>query len=180
MAANSANCSGPGCMDYETLEEYFKGNSENMEQVVEAFFPTDKPISQVVDVTYHIIKNLTVHSANDIEPPYKDLPVYLDRALRDVEETEEANSTTLQFRWVASSITLLVGPELLEVLSLYAFHTAVTNLTLTIEVHPDCYIDKIDGCSNESEIIDLLYELTSNVSCNHYVYSYSIVYQACC
>ena len=179
MAANSANCSGPGCMDYETLEFFFKGNSENMEQVVEAFFPTDKPISQVVDVTYHI-KSLIVRSADDIEPPHKDLPVYLDRALRDVKETEEANSTTLQFRWVASSITLLVGPELLKVLSLYAFHTAVTNLTLTVEVHPDCYIDKIDGCSNESEIIDLLYELTSNVSCNHYVYSYSIVYQACC
>lgn len=80
-----------------------------------------------------------------------------------------------RLRWMTSSISLLIEPDILEKLSLYAFQTDIgkVKLTLNISSSTECFDDIVsneEGCHmyNESDhvINNLLSELTSNVSGN--------------
>lgn len=161
-------------MEYDILEDSLHNDPGNMERLVSAFFPTDKPTSIVVDVTYYVGKNLSLISEDEIRHAELDPTGFppVERVLRDVEEQINLTSPTvkvLQFRWTASSINLLIGPHLLEILSLYAFKTAVAYANLAIEVDPNCYYTipedvNYHTCNQQSDIINLFSQLTSNVS----------------
>ena len=106
----------------------------------------------------------------------------LHRVLRESQEpiALSNSSQVMMFRWTATPIILILGPELLEALSLYAFQTTVARVNLTIEVDPRCAIPTdLDSksCEDKSDIVALLSELTSNVSfaCNNRNDNYACV-----
>ena len=169
LLVSGVHCSSSKCMSYESLENSLKDDPSNMEKLVQAFFPTDLPTSSVVNVTYFINSSVIVNEDEIATPavPGQDAPS-LHRVLRESQEPIAlSNSSQMKFRWTATPITLIIGPELLEVLSLYAFQTTVAQVNLTIEVDPRCTIPTdldSDSCEDKSDIVALLSELTSNVS----------------
>lgn len=147
-----------------------------MEQLALAFFPTDKPKSIVVNVTYNIawmdnsagaIHGKTTGSdSNETDDFYFQSP---ERILRSA--NYDTNQSSLSYRWVSSSINMLVNPRLLKKLSLFAFQTEIANLNLNIEVPSGCempeVLSKITTCGHDSDdhdMIEPLNQLTSNVS----------------
>ena len=181
------------CMSYKKLVNSLKDDFGNTERLVQAFFPTDKPISSVVSVTYIINLSTVNDSMTPTVPAPKHVPT-LHRVLRESKElialsdsSDEPNSSNaripetplsnlspnLMFRWTATPIPLIIQAELLEILSLFAFRTEVAQVDLNIEVDPHCTIPtelNSKSCEDKSGIVALLSELTSNVSllaCNH-------------
>lgn len=153
------------CPNYHSLQRSLWDDSTNAEQLLAAFFPTDRPARMVVDVTYTIN-----------QPSLKD-ELYLEvdnrprlgRILKALEDEIGlvVRKNTLRFRWMASSINMFVEPVLLRKLSLYAFQTEIGNAELTLNLSSYCEIPSMiseETCDETNTIIDLLNELTSDVS----------------
>ena len=160
-------------MNYSSIEKSLTENPSNLEQLVLTFFPTDKPKSIVVDVTYNIWVDDSTNSdqigssgSNETDSFYFRAP---ERVLRSA--TYDTKQWPLNYRWVFSSINMLVNPSLLKKLSLYAFQTEIGNASLNIEVPSGCsmpeVINETTVCGTISDnynMIELLNQLTSNVS----------------
>lgn len=144
-------CSG---LSYALLEDSLRNYPNNMEMLVNAFFPTDHPSRTVVDVSYTI---LVIPSGEEFTTVTTN-----HRVLRDV---EYINDTEIQFRWMASSIVLLFEPLILERLSLFA---DVGKANLTLNISRECFqSEPVTGekaCKEKHIVNGLLSELTSNVS----------------
>ena len=153
-----------GCSDlsYTSLEYSLRSHPSNMEMLVNAFFPTDHPSRTVVDVTYTLVVFGGEKLSSTVSTNH--------RVLRDVEYPNIENGTEIRFRWMASSIALLIEPDILEKLSLYAFQADIGSANLTLNVSSECSIVRGEAaCHNETQHIvnRLLSELTSNVSNVH-------------
>ena len=145
--------------------------NENLMTLQNAFFPTNKPASIVVDVFYHFVGAESDHGVEET------ILQQNHRILRDVnyiniKSNLESNSLdkVLKFRWMASPINMFCRPDLLKQLSLYAFQAKIGTVHLKLE--RPCKMDFLDAtllagtdeCMNVSDIYYLLNNLTSNVS----------------
>lgn len=159
------------CMEYTvTSVEYSLTHPDNLKQLVQAFFPTDRQTSIIVDVTYIIRRNISIVAEDEIVNPQCSSSDYtLNRILREEEGNESfiGIDANLHYRWAASAVNLFVGPDILEMLSLFVFHVDIAPAILTIEIPSSCSpVDNEIYC-NENEVphvINILNEVTSNVS----------------
>lgn len=139
------------CYDQEEAQNYaaFENmvlTEENIKRLNEAFFPTNRRKSTVVNVTYYLLSN-----GNNTKD----------------------NASKINFRWLASPINLFINPDLLRELSLLSYIINVTNVDLNIETQ--CTHDELtdllykfqstnETCVNISTpLTELLNNFTTNV-----------------
>ena len=152
--------------------------NENLMKLQDAFFPTNKPASIVVDVFYQFVEPA---ESDHEDGKVKEIVFQQDhRILRDVNyiNIESSNlqiTMKLSSDGLASPINMFCRPQLLKELSLHTFQARISTVHLKLE--SPCEMDYLgatlltgtDECTNVSDIYYLLNSLTSNVSIKYII-----------
>ena len=165
----NADCIG----DYVSLEKVVLNKTSNVYNLQEAFFPTNRQMSVVVDVQYCFPK---ANASNNSDYTNKLAQEYKVMELKD---GTWSNATCLKFRWMESPINLYIRPKLLMYLSLFTYHVDVRSTSIYIEkqfctaledtaaqvLNPPINNNNLYSVCNTTELHrDLLNNLTTNVS----------------
>ena len=114
----------PCISTYQELKISLRSNlTDNVQKMLNVFYPANKASSHVVFVRYCLRKDYTID---------EETGQYVQ---------EECNSSFAEFQWLTNSVPLLIDSDVFQVITFSLADISQVNLTLTV----DPFCDSVDG-----------------------------------
>jgi hypothetical protein len=157
--------------NYTAIENVLLTN-ENIVELEKAFFPTNRHSSVVVNVNYHLYRDVNETQAK-VDHMMDNHHQPNDNVAGNCPPMSSINITTkveifcVRFRWFSSPINLLTRPELLKRLALMTYQASPVAVDLLLKA--PCTLEEFvkadyPQCEALYKLVNQLNALTSNVS----------------